>query len=119
MQNILQFIKGNALLAGGILVVILGLGYYLFASSGAPAPLTTTDSTTTVSQQLLVTLSNLQTIELNGAVFTDPTFVSLNNFGTTIPTQPVGRANPFAPFTSIAPTTPSNTPAITLPLRSR
>jgi hypothetical protein len=114
----LQFIKSNALLVGGILVVILGLGYYLFSSSGTPAPLTTDSSSSSVSQHLLVTLSNLQTIQLNGAIFTDPAFQSLTNFGTTIPTQPTGRANPFAPFTSSAPAAPANTPAITLPSRS-
>ena len=105
------------LATAGVVVVVLGLVYYFFTSSGAPsAPLSSTDTSSSVSQQLLVTLSSLQTIQLNGAIFTDPGFVSLTDFSVSIPQQPAGRADPFVPFTANG-VGATDTPAITLPGR--
>jgi hypothetical protein len=56
------------------------------------------DDTSRISRDLIVTLSNLNTIRLDDSIFTDPVFLSLSDFGVQIPLQPVGRRNPFAPF---------------------
>lgn len=92
----------SKILTGLVIIAVFGLGYYAYSSlssgSGA-APAVTSP----VSKELLIALSNLHTIELDGGVFSDPTFQSLNDFGVTIPPQPVGRRNPFQPTTSAPP----------------
>ena len=76
---------------------VLFLVYYLWTSAGSSALLTTTEGTSPLSQEILTTLGQLHTIKLEPAIFTDPVFVSLNDFGVTIPPQNAGRRNPFAP----------------------
>jgi len=88
----------NKFVAGGIgLVLILTLVYYVWTSSENSAILTTNDGTSPLSQEILITLGQLHTIRLDPAIFTDPVFASLTDFGVTIPPQNAGRRNPFAP----------------------
>jgi hypothetical protein len=110
------FIKNNKVVGGIVVLVLLALCYWAFFSGGGSgAPLSSTSTAASPSSQdLLVALSNLQTIQLNDAVFTDPVFESLTDFGVTIPPQTPGRSNPFAPISPSSPTT-SGTPVITLP----
>ena len=42
-------------------------------------------------------IGNLRTIDLDNSLFKDPLFVSLSDFGVTIPPAAAGRRNPFAP----------------------
>ncbi|MDO8518519.1 MAG: hypothetical protein Q7S26_04500 [bacterium] len=106
------FITQNKLITGGVGIVVLGLLYYFFFMSAAPQPTLSTSTSATddspVTQSLLVMLSNLHTIKLDGSIFTDPTFISLTDFGVVIPLQSVGRNNPFAPLSGGAVATPAN-----------
>ncbi len=118
----LAFITKNKVLVAGLGVVVLALFYYFFFLSSAPtsAPLSTTaGSESPVTRTLLVTLSNLHTIKLNGAIFADPVFVSLTDFGVVIPTQSVGRRNPFAPLSSPSGASTPGSPGMTLPIPGR
>lgn len=120
----LAFITKNKVLVLGLGVVVLAMLYYLFfLSKPASAPLSTTaDNESPVTRNLLVTLSNLHTIRLNGAIFADPVFVSLADFGVVIPTQSVGRRNPFAPMSAQGGASGGSAPAgpsITLPIPGR
>lgn len=98
MQNLLK----NKLVMGGLVVAVVGfLGYYVWNSQGATPLLSdSTAGTSPGSQQILQTLGRLHTIKLDPSIFTDPTFVSLSDFGVTIPPQQAGRRNPFAPLGS-------------------
>src|SRR3989338_666248 len=83
----------NKFVAGGIgLVLILTLVYYVWTSSENSAILTTNDGTSPLSQEILITLGQLHTIRLDPAIFTDPVFASLTDFGVTIPPQNAGRS---------------------------
>ncbi len=96
----MDFFKKNIPLVIGFLVVVGGLYVYLnfFAGSASEALLATTaDSQSPVSQDLLVTLSNLHTIKLDSSIFSDPLFQSLTSFGVELPPENVGRRNPFLP----------------------
>lgn len=97
-----NLIKKNLPLVLGILVVILGLVVYLnFFAGGTEALLSSSaDTTSPVSQELLVTLQNLHTIKLDNSIFSDPLFQSLTSFGVTLPPENVGRRNPFLPVGS-------------------
>ena len=88
----------NKFVVGGVgAVLILTLAYYLWTSAENSALLTTNDGTSPLSQEILLTLGQLHTIRLDPAIFTDPVFASLTDFGVTIPPQNAGRRNPFAP----------------------
>ena len=88
----------NKWVTGGVAgVLVLALVYYGWASAGNSAVLTSSEGTSPLSQEILTTLGQLRTIRLDPAVFTDPVFTSLTDFGVTIPPQQAGRRNPFAP----------------------
>src|SRR5579859_7997317 len=96
----MNFLNKNKMFIGVGLVLILGAIYYFMNfSGGSSAPALTQSSDSVVSQDLLATLQNLHTIKLDNSIFTDPVFVSLTDFGVTIPPEPVGRPNPFVPIT--------------------
>jgi len=98
----IDFIKQNKVFVGIIFaVVVLVGGYFIYGAGGTPSEgsaLTSTgvSETSKVSRELLATLSNLKSISLDSSIFTDSVFLSLTDFGTVIPVQPVGRDNPFA-----------------------
>ena len=96
-----EFIKNNKVPIGGVLFLGIAIwAYFTFFSSESGELLSTTEVTSPVSQELLVTLSNLRTIRLDETIFEDVVFISLSDFGVTIPLQTIGRRNPFAPIGS-------------------
>ncbi len=105
-----------------ILIIVVGVWYGL-SQGGTPAPLLTTqtvDGTTATGgadQQLVGTLLALRAVALNGTIFTEPAFTSLQDFGTTIIPEPVGRENPFAPLRGRGSATSTQSAKIFTPLR--
>ncbi len=57
-----------------------------------------------VERSLVDTLLQLRAVSLSGTIFSDPAFMSLQDFGTQVIPEPVGRANPFAPISNRATT---------------
>lgn len=97
----MAWITQHKLLFGLIIVLVAGGVWYGLSSGGTPATLTTqtlgTGSPTseTADQQLVGSLLALRAVTLNGTIFSDAAFMSLQDFGTTIVPEPVGRPNPF------------------------
>ena len=83
------------------LAAIAGLGYYLFVMQSDST--TTLDSDTTIgeaqlaNEQFLREINELQTIKLEGKIFSDQRFRSFVDFSRPVPEQLVGRSNQFAP----------------------
>lgn len=93
----LALIKKNMVVIGVIVAALAAL-YYFYSSSGGGATLTSSaDAQSPVSVEILATLGNLRTIKLDNSLFADPLFISLSDFGVTIPPAAAGRRNPFAP----------------------
>lgn len=90
----------KTLLYSSLLAVVLVGGYFAFFNTKNVPDLTSTmeDPTARVSGDLLSTLSSLNVIKLDNTIFSDPAFTALSDFGVTIPLQPAGRRNPFAPI---------------------
>lgn len=86
------------LIAGGILIA--GVVWYSFLrDDAAPELLQTEDLTASgVQNDVVTTLLQLRAVSLSGTIFTDPVFGSLQDFGSAIVPEPVGRPNPFAPL---------------------
>ncbi len=87
---------------GLVLVVSIGAWYFLPGGSAAPEEGLVTESFTSpvseADRDLVATLLELRSVSLDGAVFSDPIFRSLKDFGSQIVSEPVGRPNPFAPL---------------------
>lgn len=97
----MRFLLANKIPVGGVLGTgLLIWAYFMFFSGGSSGPLLSSSATTVspVTQELLVTLSNLRTIRLDETIFSDPVFESLSDFGVVIPPEAIGRRNPFAPI---------------------
>ena len=95
-----DFINNNKWYVGGALAVIAALLIYInFFSGGSSSDVLSSseEDSSPISQNLLLTLSNLHIIKLNEGIFSDSVFVSLSDFGVVIPLGNVGRRNPFAP----------------------
>lgn len=97
----MDFLKKNkAAIGGGVALVLLLYVYLNYFSGGADATLSESSVTSPLSADILVTLQSIHSITLDNAIFSDPVFISLSDFGVTIPAENVGRRNPFAPFTA-------------------
>jgi len=97
----MKFIKDNKLYIGIIAALLLcGWAYFTFFSGGggSNAAVLTTDAPSPLSQDVLATLSSLHTIKLDSAIFSDPVFTSLTDYGVALPPENAGRRNPFLPI---------------------
>lgn len=85
------------LLAG---IVLAGVVWYSFMRDKTEVLLETQDLTAAspVDGDVVETLLELRAVSLSGTIFTDPAFMSLQDFGREIVPEPVGRQNPFAPL---------------------
>jgi hypothetical protein len=108
----------NFILSHKIIVVIVALlvavGVWIgLSSSESPGSLLAVETVAEqgASQDLVSTLLALRAVKLDASLFTDPAFVSLNDFSTQIVPEPVGRPNPFAPLGSSAVVNASTTKA--------
>ena len=70
----MDFLKQNKTIIGGIVVIVLAVIVYFmyFAGGSSSATLTSSDANSAVSQNLLVTLQNLHTIKLDDSIFQQP-----------------------------------------------
>jgi hypothetical protein len=51
-----------------------------------------------VGQDLVDLLDKLQNVKLDDSIFRNQAFINLTDYAITLPDQPRGRANPFAPM---------------------
>ncbi len=102
----MDWIKKHIVLFTAIVALVVGGVWYGMSGGGAqPEGLLTTETVDTGSpsadsedRELVETLLTLRSITLSGTIFNDPAFKALQDFGTTIIPEPVGRQNPFAPL---------------------
>jgi len=94
--------------------IVAALAFWLSISGEEPSNslLTAEGSDTNISGErgVIDTLLQLQSVSLSGTIFSDPSFAVLQDFGTQIVPESVGRPNPFAPF-SLRPTVVATTTA--------
>ncbi len=87
------------LLVGG--VALAGMVWYSFLRDRGDGTLLQTDDLTVATEadsDIVDTLLELRAVSLSGTIFTDPAFLLLQDFGSEIVPEPVGRPNPFAPL---------------------
>jgi hypothetical protein len=97
-----QIDKKTIAAALGMLVI---LAAYLFYAQSKSSPSDGEITSVPVSpldaklgRELLAALAKLKSTKLDRTIFDDPVFLSLKDFGVEIPSEPIGRRNPFAAF---------------------
>lgn len=101
MKELLE--KYKTLIIVAVVVVVGFILYTVFFTGGSGSALLTSQSSATSvtgDEELPVLLVNLKSITLDGALFNDPAFRSLVDFGQELVPEPTGRLNPFAPVGS-------------------
>jgi hypothetical protein len=86
---------------GLLIVILIALVTYNAVSSISVVHADSTSSSATsspVDQNILTLLSSFQNVTIDSSLFSSNLFQSLKDFSTTLPTEPEGRANPFAPI---------------------
>jgi len=99
-----------------IIVIVAGLGYFYFygSSNQSSATLTaTSDANAVVGAQVLGLLNQIQSLNIDTTIFTDPGYRTLRDYSVVIPPVNVGRPNPFAPLSSVS-INSTNTPQTNL-----
>lgn len=90
----------NLLLALG-LAALLWIGYLVFIEKDEALVESSNSQSASKAvlqgQEFLARLQELKRIDIDGSIFTDPRFNSLQNFRQGIGEEPTGRDNPFAP----------------------
>lgn len=81
----------------GVAVVIAIGAWYVLSEPPQEELTTTVPVESGVDKDLVSTLLQLRAVSLTGTIFSDPSFQALQDFGTQIIPEPVGRPNPFAP----------------------
>jgi len=84
-----------------IVVVLIIVAFIWLGSSEEQPELLTSESvveTSAAEQELVDSLLQLRSISLDGTLFLDPAFVSLQDSGVDILSEPIGKRNPFAPL---------------------
>jgi hypothetical protein len=98
MSNLLK----NLLIVLG-LAIILFVGYVVFIKGDSEDEyLLESQNASSIeaeleTQRLLVMLNELKALDISGEIFTDPLFLSLQDFRIDLGEEPTGRSNPFAP----------------------
>jgi hypothetical protein len=95
----------------GILLVVCAVGYYFYSTSNAPVSsdssltLTTVGASSggSVGSNVLSLLSEIKGLNIDTSFFQTPVYESLTDFSVTIPSEPVGKSNPFTPLYGSAP----------------
>ena len=93
-------------------ILLAGFIWYSFLRDKGTTLLKTEDITapTAVDSDIVSVLLQLRAVSLSGTIFTDPSFLTLKDFGSQIIPEPVGRVNPFAPLSGMSATTTVNQP---------
>lgn len=87
------------LLFGLGLAILLWLGYTLFINGDDDGTSNeeVINQANLEAQAFLAKLQSLRSIDIDGDIFNDPRFRSLQDFTVELEDEPTGRSNPFAP----------------------
>jgi flagellar basal body-associated protein FliL len=89
-----------------IVLIVAIVAYFIYSGSSTNSSSGTiqanSDATGQLGQQVLSLLNQVNSLQINTALFTSQAYTSLKDFSVTIPTQNIGRANPFAPIPGVS-----------------
>jgi len=93
--------KYKHIVIGVAAIVVAGIAYTYFFKGSEEEPLLSSELSSAaaleVGADVLALLRDLQSIQLDESIWSDPAFRGLQDFGRPLIEEPVGRSNPFAP----------------------
>jgi len=82
-----------------IVLVVAAVGYYFYSSSSSntttSSSFTVSTATSSVGASVLALLSQVSSLKIDTSLFQSPVYQSLTDFTQPIPTEPIGKSNPF------------------------
>ena len=98
----MDILKQNKMLFITLAIVLALFIGYGFVGGNTPARTSLTKTyvkggSSPIEQETLRLLRNIEGVELNGVIFSDPAFAVLRDFSRSIVNEERGRSNPFAP----------------------
>lgn len=102
------------------IIALIISGYFVALKTNiveAQLTVTTPESATTgvAGRQVLAWLGQLESLQMDTSIFTDPRYASLQDFTVDVGEQLKGRANPFLPASGVLRNEAVNVPVINLP----
>lgn len=95
--------KNNIILGILGLLLIAAALYLLFGKGDTSAVITASDSPTSVAEQTFLNLTaQINPIEFESSILSDPRFMSLQDLKTAIIPESSGRLDPFAPLSGVS-----------------
>ena len=101
----MAWIKQHLVIFLIVVAIVVAVVWYGLSSNSEPPALLATETVgagtlaeANADQEIVGSLLTLRAVTLNGTIFSDPAFLALQDFGTTLVSEPAGRENPFAPF---------------------
>ena len=93
--------KNKTLLYTFVVTLIIFLGYFLFMGSGISLVSQAPDaSTSTVGTDILASLQELSSAQINMSLFASPAWASLQDISAGVPTDAPGKTDLFGPVGS-------------------
>ncbi len=83
-------------------IVAAGAYWFYFVASAADEPLTAAPTINESQVHFQTLVSQLQPIDFNTKILTDPRFTGLKDLTTPIAQEPKGRLDPFAPVAGVS-----------------
>lgn len=104
-----QKIKKPIIILAVLLLAFFGYNTLIKKPTSDNLTITPVGNTASVDQNILPLLLKIKDISFDAALFADPVFKSLVDYGQSIVSEESGRANPFAPSFSVSASTSSIT----------
>lgn len=120
MGNLRGAYKTYLFIGLGVILALAAAWWSLSGEMPSSSPLIASQSGSEVvpgEKGIVDTLLQLRAVSLSGTIFSDPAFARLQDFGTQIIPEPIGRPNPFAPLTTRSTSTAGTTGQLFAPQR--
>jgi hypothetical protein len=104
--------RKNLVIGIVVVAILAGGAWWYFYQNGAPSVSTSSlipssspgnPEAGAVGSQVLTVLNSVSSISIDASFFTSAAYQSLVDYSVSVPPQPVGRSNPFAPVGASAP----------------
>jgi hypothetical protein len=96
-----NFFSSKSTIVVIVIVVILAAIYFYYNGSSAPSSstgLVASQSDQTIGTAELSLLGQVESLKVDPSLFQDPAYTGLQDYTRDVPSEPVGRPNPFEPY---------------------
>ena len=95
-----NFFSSKSTIVVIVIVIILAAVYFYEKGTSAPSStgLVASQSDQTIGAAELSLLGQVESLKVDPSLFQDPVYTGLQDYTRDVPSEPVGRPNPFVPY---------------------